>query len=203
MPIEMTRPWIHHVAERWWVFVLRGIVAILFGALAFTTPGITMAALVIVWGAYAISDGVLALITALRRGRAGDPWVWLVFHGLIGIAAGVVTFVWPGITAMTLLIVIGLWAVMTGVAEIGLALRLRKEITNEWLVALSGVLSIAFGALMLARPGAGALAVVWMIGAYAFVLGVVLIAAGIRLRSWHRKGGEGRVVTGGTVASPA
>lgn len=203
MPIEMSKPWIHHVAERWWAFVLRGIVAILFGVLAFTTPGITMAALVIVWGAYAISDGVLALITAFRRGRAGDPWVWLVFHGLIGIAAGVVTFFWPGITAMTLLIVIGLWAVMTGVAEIGLAIRLRKEIANEWLTALSGVLSIAFGALMLMRPGAGALAVVWMIGAYAFVFGVVLIGAGLRLRSYHRKGGEGRVMPGGIAASPA
>lgn len=203
MIIERTSPWVGHVAERWWAFVLRGIVAILFGALAFTTPGITMAALVIVWGAYALADGVLALVTAFRRGRAGGSWGWLVFHGLVGIAAGVVTFLWPGITAVTLLMVIGLWAVITGVAEIALAIRLRKAIEGEWLVALSGVLSIAFGALMLTRPGAGALAVVWMIGAYAMVFGVVLIAAGIRLRSWHRKGGERRVVPGGVAASPA
>jgi uncharacterized membrane protein HdeD (DUF308 family) len=170
------------LAERWWAFALRGVAAVLFGILAWVLPAASLLGLVFVWGAFAVVDGGFALAAAVRSGRAGGRWGWFLFEGLASIAAGVLTFAWPGITALVLLYTIAAWAVMSGIAQVGAAIRLRRVIEGEWLLGLTGVLSIVFGALMFARPLAGALAVAWMIGAYAVTLGVLLIALGVKLR---------------------
>lgn len=188
---------VNALAARWWVLVIRGIAAILFGILAIVVPGASLLALVIIWGVYALVDGVFSLILAARGARAGRSWGWLLFGGIVGIAAGVVAFAWPGITAMVLLFVIAFWAVLTGIAEIAAAIWLRREISGEWLLVTSGILSIIFGVLLLLFPGAGALAVVWMIGAYAIIYGALLIGLGVRLHRWDRSH-ERPLPTGGT-----
>ncbi len=179
---------LEHLSRNWGWIVLRGVAAVLFGVLAFLWPGITLAALVIVWGAYALADGVLSLIAAYRIRDQGKPFWSLVIVGLLGIAAGIVTFIWPGMTALVLLMFIAAWAVVMGVFQIIAAIRLRKEIQNEWLLALSGVLSVLFGIIMFVAPGAGALAVIWVIGAYAIVFGVLLIWLGLRLKKRSERG---------------
>jgi len=173
---------LEHLGRNWGWIVLRGVAAVLFGILAFALPGITLAALVIVWGAYALADGILALIAAYRVRDQGKPFWSLVIVGLLGIAAGIVTFIWPGMTALLLLMFIAAWAVVMGIFQIIAAIRLRKEIQNEWLLGLSGVLSVLFGIIMFVQPGAGALAVIWVIGAYAIVFGALLIWLGLRLK---------------------
>jgi len=176
------------LAERWWILVVRGIAAIVFGILTFTAPQSSLFALVILWGAYAIVDGVFALMLAARSGRAGERWGWMLLEGLVGIGAGVATFMWPQITGLVLLTLIAFWAVLTGVAEVAMAITLRREIKGEWFLALSGLLSMAFGVLLVASPGRGALALAWTIGAYALAFGVMLIALGVKLRRWARSG---------------
>jgi uncharacterized membrane protein HdeD (DUF308 family) len=173
---------LEHLGRNWNWVVLRGVAAVFFGVLAFAWPGITLAILVIVWGAYALADGVLALVAAYRVRDQGKPFWSVVIVGLLGIAAGIVTFVWPGMTALLLLMFIAAWAVVMGIFQIVAAIRLRKEIQNEWLLGLSGVLSVLFGIIMFAQPGAGALAVIWVIAAYAIVFGVLLIWLGLRLK---------------------
>jgi uncharacterized membrane protein HdeD (DUF308 family) len=173
---------LEHLGRNWGWVVLRGVAAVLFGILAFAWPGITLAALVIVWGAYALADGILALVAAYRVRDQGKPFWSLVIVGLLGIAAGIVTFIWPGMTALVLLMFIAAWAVVMGIFQIVAAIRLRKEIKNEWLLGLSGVLSVLFGIIMFVQPGAGALAVIWVIAAYAIVFGILLIWLGLRLK---------------------
>ena len=172
-----------NLARAWHWVVLRGVFAVLFGIFAFIWPGITLAALVLVWGAYAIADGVMALIAAFTMHEEGKPMASLVIVGILGIAAGVVTFLWPGMTALVLLLFIASWAVLMGVFQIAAAIRLRKHIEHEWLLALSGVVSILFGVrLMFLQPVVGALAVVWLIGGFAILFGILLIALGFRLK---------------------
>jgi uncharacterized membrane protein HdeD (DUF308 family) len=146
-------------------------------------PGITLTALVLLYGAFALVDGVFAVAAALFGRRRGMPWWAMLVEGLFGIAIGILTFAWPGITALALLYLIAAWAVITGVFEIAAAIRLRQEIQGEWLLALSGALSVLFGVVLVLYPGAGALAVVWLIGAYAIAFGVLLLVLGFRLRS--------------------
>jgi uncharacterized membrane protein HdeD (DUF308 family) len=179
-------PHVSELAARWWLFVVRGVAAILFGVLAFAAPASSLLALVFLWGGYAIADGVFFLMLAAERGRWGLRRGWMFFQGIVGLAAGVLTFVWPQITSLALLSVIAAWSVLTGVAETAAAIWLRREIRGEWLLATSGVLSIAFGVLLLVRPEASALALVWMIGSYAIVFGVLSIALGLRLYRWRR-----------------
>jgi uncharacterized membrane protein HdeD (DUF308 family) len=187
-------PVLANLARGWYWIALRGLFAVLFGIFAFIWPGITLAALVLVWGAYAIADGVMALIAAFTMHEEGKPMASLVIVGILGIAAGVVTFLWPGMTALVLLLFIASWAVLMGVFQIAAAIRLRKHIEHEWLLALSGVVSILFGVrLMFLQPVAGALAVVWLIGGFAIVFGILLIALSFRL-----KGLASRLATGGT-----
>jgi uncharacterized membrane protein HdeD (DUF308 family) len=169
------------LASRWWMLVVRGVAALSFGVLALAWPGASLLALVLLWGAYAFVDGVAAIGLAARAGHAGRRWGWLLFEGLVSLGAAALTAVWPGITALALLTLIAVWAVLTGVAEIVAAFELRRVLRGEWLLAASGALSIVFGGLMLAFPGAGALAVISVIGAYAIVFGALLTALGLRI----------------------
>lgn len=184
------------LSHNWWVVVLRGLAGMTFGLVTFFAPGISLAALVLVFGAYAFADGVLAIISAIRRERPGERWVLLLLEGIAGIAAGVVTLLWPGITALVLLYLIAAWALVTGVLEIAVAIRLRKAIKGEWLLILSGILSVALGVMLVLWPGPGALALVIWIGAYAFVFGALLLALGLRLRSLRPSTGTPRTVPG-------
>ena len=170
------------LARNWGAIAVRGIAAILFGILAFVIPGLTLAVLVMLFGAYALIDGIFNIVAAIRRRANDPPWWALLLEGIVGVAAGVVTFAWPGLTAVTLLYIIAAWAIVTGVLEIVAAVRLRKHITGEWWLALSGALSIVFGGLIMAAPAAGALAIVLWIGAYAIVFGAILLALAFRLR---------------------
>ncbi|HEX9455686.1 MAG TPA: HdeD family acid-resistance protein [Candidatus Binatia bacterium] len=172
------------LAQNWWVILLRGIAAIIFGLITFVAPGISLAALVLVFGAYALTDGVLAVVSAIRWRGETDRWWMLLLEGLVGIAAGVATFVRPDLSALALLYVIAGWALVTGVLEIAAAIRLRKIITGEWLLALIGIASVAFGIMLALFPAAGALALIIWIGAYATATGALLIALAFRLRAW-------------------
>jgi uncharacterized membrane protein HdeD (DUF308 family) len=172
---------------RWWMLVIRGVAAIGFGLVTLAVPNASLFALVMLWGAYALVNGVFSMTLAAARGRAGLRWGFWLFEGLVSVGAAVVTFVWPAMTASVLLGIMAVWAIFTGIAAIFVAIRLRREIRGEWLLATSGVLSIAFGALLLARPMAGALAVAGLIGAYALVFGTLLIALGIQLNRLRRR----------------
>lgn len=174
------------LARNWWSLVIRGIVAILVGVITFVWPGITLGALILLFGAYALLDGIFAIIGAWKAARAHERWGALVFEGIAGIGASAVTVVLPGITALVLVYVIAAWAVVTGSLEIMAAMRLRKYISGEWLLILSGVASILFGILAIVIPLVGALAIALGFGIYAIVFGALLVSLGFRLRSWTR-----------------
>jgi uncharacterized membrane protein HdeD (DUF308 family) len=166
----------------WWLVLLRGIAAIVFGVLAWVWPGATLVTLVLFWGAYALVDGVAALLGGWSAKDAGRPWWQVVLVGVVGIGAGVFTFVQPGVTAVALLILIAVWAIANGVLQISAAIRLRKAIANEWLLIVSGALSVLFGVLLILNPGGGALAVLWAIGAFAVAYGILLVVLAFKLR---------------------
>jgi uncharacterized membrane protein HdeD (DUF308 family) len=168
------------LARRWWALALRGAIAVLFGLLTLFIPGVTLISLVMLFGFYAILDGVFDIVSAIKA--PGHHWP-LVVEGIVGIVAGIVTFMWPGITAIALLYLIAFWAILTGALEIVAGIRLRTVIANELLLILMGVISILFGILIILFPGAGALAIIIWIGAYALVFGIILIALAFRLRN--------------------
>lgn len=172
------------LSRSWWLLLLRGVVAIAFGVLAWAQPGITLAALVLLFGAYAAADGILCLWAAMAGPKRHESWWLMLLQGLVGVAIGLITFLAPGITALGLLFYIAIWAIVTGVLEIVAAIRLRKEISHEWLLLLSGLASIIFGGLLVARPGVGALAVLWLIGVYAVVFGILLLILAFRSRTF-------------------
>jgi uncharacterized membrane protein HdeD (DUF308 family) len=173
------------LADNWWLLLLRGIAAIVFGVLAFIWPGITLLTLTLLWGAYALADGVLALWAAITGGAndAARRW-WLAIVGVAGILSGLVAFFWPGLTAFVLLMFIASWSIVIGVMQIVGAIQLRKEIDGEWLLVLSGLLSIAFGVILMMQPDAGVLAVVWIIGWYAILIGVLTSVLAFRLKKY-------------------
>src|SRR5262245_60291829 len=175
------------MSRSWWVLLLRGLVAILFGVLTWFRPGITLAALVILFGAYALVDGILDAWTAIAGRKQHEYWWATLLSGLVGIFIGILTLARPGITALPLLFYIALWAIARGVLEIVAALRLRKEIKNEWLLVLAGVASVLFGAILIARPGTGALAVIWLIGVYAFAFGILLVMLAFKARRFGQR----------------
>ena len=171
------------LARNWWAIVLRGVFAVLFGLCAFFWPGITLAVLVLFYGAYLFADGILAVGWALVGRRAG-PFPWGVFlAGLVSIVGGLLAFSMPGLTLLVLLYLIAGWAIVRGIFEILAAFHLRRELTNEWLLALNGVLTVLFGILLLAAPWFQALAVLaWTIGAFAVIVGILMIMLGFRLK---------------------
>jgi uncharacterized membrane protein HdeD (DUF308 family) len=172
------------LSRNWGWVVLRGIAAIVFRVLTFFQPGITLAALVLMFGAYSLADGVFMIVWAIAN-RHGEPaWVPLVIGGLLGIAAGIATFFFPAITTVALVMIMAAWAIAIGVTSIVAAIRLRKEIKGEWRLVLSGLLSVALGLVLVAAPGVGALAMVLWIGGYAVASGILQITLGFRLRSW-------------------
>jgi uncharacterized membrane protein HdeD (DUF308 family) len=177
------------LARNWWAIALRGVAAVVFGVLALLLPGTTLAALVLLFGAYAILEGVFSLIAAVR-GRTDEPRWLLALQAIVSIAAGFVTFLWPGLTALVLLYVIAAWALVIGVLQIVAAVRLHSRIRGEGWLVLSGILSVIFGVLMMWAPGAGALALVLWIGSYAIVFGALLIVLAYRLRGWRLKAEE-------------
>lgn len=173
------------MARSWWVWLLRGIAAIVFGIIAFVSPAATLLALVIVFGIYAIFDGVLAVVTAFQIREDAKHWWVVLLEGLAGILFGIIALVYSLITAGALLLLIAFWAVVTGIMEIIAAIRLRREITNEWSLILTGIFSVILGVMLFVFPGAG-LALVWTIGLYAVFFGVLMIIFGFEVRSLAR-----------------
>lgn len=173
------------LSRTWWVLVLRGVAALLFGVLALVWPGITLLVLIVLFAAYALVGGALELAGAFQQRRARGWWLMLLL-GIASVAAGLIAIAYPGITAVALVLVIGISAIFWGVLDIAMAIRLRRELQGEWLLGLAGFLSIVFGVILIAFPGAGALALVWLIGIQAVLVGVLLIGLGLRLRALTR-----------------
>jgi len=174
---------IEALSRYWWAFLIRGILAIGLGVVAWVWPGITLAALIIIFGAYAFVDGVFLVIKAIGSWKERDDrWV-LLFEGLLGIGIGIITFFSPGVTAIGLLFYIAAWSLATGIIEIVGAIRMRKEIKGELWWILTGLVSIAFAVILMVFPGAGILGLVWLLGLYAILFGIFLIALGIRIHT--------------------
>lgn len=190
MSYTQPQPILPMVAGNWWVLLLRGIAAVLFGLAALLWPGLTLYVLVIFFGAYVLVDGVFAIAAGIR-GSGGRAWL-LLAEGVLGVLAGLVALFWPGISALVLLYVIAAWAIFTGILKMVMAISLRREIENEWLMILSGVLSVVFGVVLGALPGVGLLSLVWLVGIYALIFGVALIVLGFRVRG-HRRENSGEV----------
>jgi uncharacterized membrane protein HdeD (DUF308 family) len=170
------------LVRNWWALALRGLVAILFGLIAFLSPGFTLVWLVLLFGAYALVDGIFAIIAGIRAAERHERWWPLALEGLASIVVGVITFLMPAATAFVLLYFVSVWAILTGVLRIAAAIRLRRDIQGEWLLIVNGALSVLLGVLIIAKPGAGLVTLVWMLGAYATVFGIVLVGLGFQLR---------------------
>ena len=174
---------IEALKRHWWIPVIRGIAAIVFGIIAFVYPGLTIATLVLFFGAWVLIDGIFRIVGAIGHRASDSDWGWQLVIGLLGIVVGLLTFHAPQITALALVIYIAAWALMIGASEIAAAVKLRREIRGEWFLILMGLASIVFAVLLLWNPVAGAAAVIWLIAWYAVVLGVLAIFFGLRLRS--------------------
>jgi uncharacterized membrane protein HdeD (DUF308 family) len=175
------------LAHHWWVFLLRGLVGIAFGLVAFFYPVATLYTFIVFYAVFSIVDGVFAFLSAVRgQENMGARW-WLALIGILGVVAGLAAYLWPGVTAVALLTLIGIWALINGVVEIVGAIRLRAEIDNEWLLLIHGILSALFGLIVLARPSGGALALIWFIAAFALVSGTVLVILSFRLKGLASK----------------
>ena len=171
------------LARNWWALLIRGVLAVVFGVIAFVNPLITLTALVILFGAYSLVDGVFSIIAGLRAAQRHERWWPFALEGLLSIAVGIIAFVFTTATAFALLMLASAWSIVTGLFRIAAAIRLRREIEGEWLLILNGVLSVAFGVVIALWPAAGLVTLVWVVGFYAIVFGVILIALGFRLRS--------------------
>jgi uncharacterized membrane protein HdeD (DUF308 family) len=167
----------------WWILGIRGLLAVIFGFAAFFWPGLTLFVLVYLFGAYALVDGVVAVVVSLQVRKYLQQWWVLLLEGIVGIAAGVLTFAWPGITALALLYLIAAWAIVTGIFEIATAFLGRSPLVQGWTMALAGVLSVILGVLLALRPAAGLLSLVWVIGIYAIAFGVLLIIRAFQFRT--------------------
>ncbi len=166
----------------WWSFLLRGTLATLFGLIAIFLPGTTLGVMTIFFGAFLVVDGFVSFYVSLKGRGRGLNWGVLLLEGLLGIAVGIFTLIWPGITVLAIVLLVAFWAMVTGVLEIIAAVSLRNEIQGEWLLGLSGILSILFSVILFVNPGIGAVTLIWLIGVYAIVFGVAMIFLGLRLR---------------------
>jgi uncharacterized membrane protein HdeD (DUF308 family) len=177
----LMRPMLDGLARNWWLILLRGVCAIIFGLLTIAWPGLTLLTLVLFYGVFALFDGGLAVGAAIMGDTPSPRW-WLALVGILGIVTGALTLLWPQITGFVLLFFIAGWSIAAGVFDIVGAIRLRKEIDNEWMLIASGVLSVAFGLFILAFPGAGALSLAFVIAAFAIAYGILLVGLGLRLK---------------------
>ena len=173
---------LHALAKNWWLVLLRGICAVVVGLLAFIWPGATLIVLVLLYGAFAIADGILALGAAVSGDTPTPRW-WLAVVGVLGVIAGLVAFLWPGLTAAVLQIFIAVWAITTGVMQMVGAFMLRKEIDDEWYLIAAGALWVVFGLVLVLKPAVGVIALLYTIGSFAIVYGALLISFALRLRS--------------------
>jgi uncharacterized membrane protein HdeD (DUF308 family) len=173
------------LVDTWWLVALRGVAAIIFGILAFVWPKATLLTLVWLYGAYVFINGVVELVQAFTGPKQGRRTGALIFQGIISIIVGLIAFLVPGITALALLLLIAAWAIVSGIFEIVTAVRLRKVISHEWLMIAAGVLSVVFGVVLMLQPAVGALAMIWWIGGFAIVLGILLLSLAFRLRQWR------------------
>lgn len=172
----------HVLARNWWALLIRGIAAIVFGILAFAWPGITIFVLVLLFGAYAFVDGIFAIVAAVRAAAAHERWWPFVIEGIVGLLIAAVTMYDLRLTALALYLTIAVWAFVTGIVEIVAAIQLRRAIAGEWLLIVAGICSILFGLLMIWHPVAAALAIVWIIAAYAILFGIIMVVLAFRLR---------------------
>jgi uncharacterized membrane protein HdeD (DUF308 family) len=175
------------LARNWWALVLRGVLAIVFGVLAFVNPGLTLSTLILLFGAYSLVDGVFAIIAGLRAAQRHERWWPFALEGLASIVVGILAFLMPLAAAFALLMIASAWSIVTGILRIAAAIRLRREINGEWLLILNGLLSVAFGVVIVLFPGWGLVWLVWMVGMYAIIFGVILVALGFRLRGHGAK----------------
>jgi uncharacterized membrane protein HdeD (DUF308 family) len=176
------------VSGNWWALLIRGIAAVLFGLAALLWPGPTLFVLILFYGAYALVDGIFAIVAGFRAGSGQRRWL-LLAEGALGVLAGLVVLAWPGVSALVMLYVIAFWAIFGGALRIVAAISLRREIDNEWTMALSGVLSIILGVILAVLPGVGLLSLVWLIGVFALGVGATLILLAFRVRG-HRATGR-------------
>jgi uncharacterized membrane protein HdeD (DUF308 family) len=191
MSYTQLQPMLPTLAGNWWALLLRGIAAVLFGLAALFWPGQTLFVLIVFFGAYVLVDGILALVAGIRGSGGSRRWL-LLAEGVLGVLAGLIAFLWPGMTALVLLYVIAAWAIFTGILKVVMAISLRRELENEWLMVVSGALSVFFGVILVALPGVGLLSLVWLVGIYALIFGIALIVLGFRVRG-HRTSGSSRV----------
>ena len=176
-----------NLSRFWWMLLLRGLLAIAFGILVFTSPALSLVSLILIFGIFALADGLAAVVTAIRGRDENDDWWVVLLAGLAGMGVGVITFLAPGITALMLLFYIALWATVIGLLEIVTAIRLRREIQGEFWLILHGIVAVAFGVFLIARPGLGALSVLALIGAYAIASGILMIAFAFRIRGFAQR----------------
>src|SRR5215510_400589 len=176
--------------RNWWALALRGALAVLFGVVAFVMPGLTVAFLIALFGAYALIDGVLAIVAGVKAAERHERFGSLLLRGILGIAAGLVAFILPGATAVVLTLMIAAWAIVTGVLEIVAAVHLHRA-HGEWLLIANGILSVLFGLFLVIAPALGILTLVWIIGAYGIVFGVIMLVLAYRLRARHMKSALG------------
>ena len=180
------------LTRNWWLVVLRGLLAILFGLAAFFWPGLTWLVLVLMFGVYALVDGAFAMLSGLVSSKYSPRWWVFLLEGLVSVAAGVIALVRPGLAGFALILVIAAWAILTGILEIAAAIRLRREISNEWMLGFGGFVSLVFEFLVLFQPATGGLVITLMIGAYALIFGILLVALGLRLRKLDVRPGSSR-----------
>jgi uncharacterized membrane protein HdeD (DUF308 family) len=172
------------LSKNWWMLLIAGLAALVFGVLSFIYPGMTLAILVSFYGAYALVDGIFRVIASVNQGERGQPWGFLLISGIISILAGIVTFFYPGITAAVLYWIIAIWAIVHGILEIAAAIQFRRIVPHDWALALGGVLSILFGVLLFLYPASGILTLIWLIAIYAVLYGIVQIMLAVRVHNY-------------------
>jgi uncharacterized membrane protein HdeD (DUF308 family) len=172
------------VQRNWWIMAVRGLFAVIFGLIALLAPRIALLAFIYVFAAYALVDGGVAVITAIQERELLYRWGWILFEGILSILVGIIAFANPSLTALALLYIIAAWAIVTGIMEIAGAFAIREFVSREWLLALAGVVSVALGIILFLYPSSGILAILWLVGIYGIVFGLLFIVRAFQLRSW-------------------